>query len=93
MAEHASYFQNACDVSATCYCRAEYARIIAVVIAPFKFSYVQRQIFAADLVEAAHNASFQKRPETIDRLSVDGAVNILAGTMPDSPMFFQSQSG
>jgi hypothetical protein len=75
--------------SATRYRRAEYVRVIPVVIAPFKFGNVQRQIFAADFVEAAHDAALQKRPETIDRLSVNCAIDILTSTMAHGAVFLQ----
>ena len=76
-------------VSAARYRGTEYVLVIAVVITPFKFSDVQRQVLAADFVEAAHNAAFQERPETINRLSMDCAVNILASAVPDNAMPFQ----
>jgi hypothetical protein len=75
--------------SATCYRRAEDVRVVPVVVAPFEFGNVQRQIFAADFVEAAHNAALQKGPEAIDRLSMNRAVNILTSAMPHGAVFFQ----
>jgi hypothetical protein len=62
-------------VSATCYRRAEYVCIIAVVIAPFEFRDV---IFATDFVKAAHFAALQQRPEPINRLSMNRTVDLLA---------------
>jgi hypothetical protein len=76
-------------VSAPRFRRAEYVRVIPIVITPFEFRNVQRQVLAADFVEAAHNAAFQERPETINRLSMDCAVNILASAVPDNAMPFQ----
>jgi hypothetical protein len=35
-------------------------------------------LFAADLMEGTHDASFQERPETVDCLCVHDAINILA---------------
>jgi hypothetical protein len=47
MAEHASCFQSACGVSATCYRRAEDSRVVPIVVAPFELGDIQREIFAA----------------------------------------------
>lgn len=76
-------------VSATRYRRAEYISIAAVVVAPFKLCNIQRQIFTTNFVEAAHDATLQQRPEAIDRLSMDRAIDVLARAMPDSPVLFQ----
>jgi len=75
--------------SATCYRRAEDVRVIPIVVAPFEFGNIQRQIFAADFVEASHDATLQERPETIDCLGMDSAVNILTSAMPHGAVFFQ----
>jgi len=76
-------------VSAPCYRSAENIMVASVIVAPFEFSDIQRQIFAANFVEAAHNAALQERPETINRLSMDRAVDILASAMPNSTVFLQ----
>src|ERR1700730_17549874 len=89
LAETASASLGSFGVSATCYRRAEDVRIVTVVIAPFEFRNIQRQIFAANFVEAAHNTAFQQRPEAVDCLSVHRAVNILASAMPNSTVFLQ----
>lgn len=70
------------DASATCYSRGEDIRIFPVVVSKLKFGNVERQILAADFVEAAHDAAFDQRPETINRLRVDRADNVFAGGMP-----------
>src|SRR5215468_708243 len=49
--ESAPVFCGSACASAPCYSRAEDVPIISVVVPEFKFSDVQRQIFAADLVE------------------------------------------
>ena len=76
--ESASEFFGFSGASATTYRCSEDVRIIPVVIPKLKFRDVQRQIFAANFVEAAHDAALQERPEAIDRLSMDRAVDILA---------------
>ena len=63
-------------VSAACYRGPRNIDVLPIVIAELKFRDVQRQILAAYFVEAAHDAALQERPETIDRLSMDSAVNI-----------------
>lgn len=78
MTENASASHGSFCVSATRYRRAENVHVIAVVITKLKFRDVQRQIFTADFVEAAHDAAFQERPETVDGLSMNDAINILA---------------
>jgi hypothetical protein len=76
-------------VSALRYRGAEDVCVVAVVIAPFEFSDIQRQIFATDFVEAAHDAAFQQRPKAIDRLSEDSTVYVLASAMPHNAVLFQ----
>ena len=67
-------------------CRPEDIGVVAVVIPELEFGDVQRQIFAADLMEASHNAALQQRPENINRLSMHNAVNITASGMPNELM-------
>jgi len=55
-AESASVFCGHCGASATTYGRAENVGIVPVVVAEFEFRDIERQIFAADLVEAARPA-------------------------------------
>jgi hypothetical protein len=76
-------------VSATCYRRAEYVRVISVVITPFELGDVQRQVLAADFVETTHDAAFQERPESINRLSMDRAIDVLARAVPNCAVFLQ----
>jgi hypothetical protein len=63
--------------SATPYRGSKDVRVVPIVISEFEFCNVQRQIFAADLVEATHDAALQQRPEAIDSLRVDNAIDIL----------------
>ena len=65
-------------VSASSYGRPEDVGVAAVVIPPLKFSDVERQVFGADVVEGAHDAAFQERPEAVDGLGVDVAPDIFA---------------
>ena len=63
--ESASVFRGPSGVSATTYGRTEDVGIITIVVPEFELGHVQRQIFAADLVEAAHDAALQQRPEAV----------------------------
>ena len=89
MTETASASLGFFCASATRYRRAEYVRVIAIVVAPFEFRNIQGQVFAADFVKAAHDAALQERPETVNRLGMNRAINILASTMPHGAMLFQ----
>ncbi len=70
-------------VSATTYGRAEDVRVVSVVVPEFELGNVQRQILSAHLVEAAHDAALQQRPETIDGLRMNDAVDVLSGRVVD----------
>jgi hypothetical protein len=56
-AEPASASQGSFCVSATRYRGAKYVSVIAIIVPPFELGDVQRKIFAADFVEAAHDAA------------------------------------
>jgi hypothetical protein len=62
-------------------CRSENICILPVVIAELEFGNVQRHIFAAHFVECADHAALENRPETFNRLSVDGTDDILTSRM------------
>ncbi len=85
-AENATVSFGSFCVSAPCYRGAEDVRVVPIIIAPCEFGHVQRQIFAADLVVAAHDAALQQRPKTVDRLGMDGTVDVLAFAMTDEFM-------
>jgi hypothetical protein len=57
-AEHASASHGSYGVSASCYGRAENVGVVPVVITPFKFRNIQREIFPAD----HQKSSFLQRP-------------------------------
>jgi hypothetical protein len=63
--------------SAACYRRLKHIRVETVVISELKLSNVQRQIFGADLVEAANDAALEDAPEAFNRVGVDRADNVL----------------
>lgn len=87
--EPASASHGAFCISAQCYRSAEDVGIATVVIAPFKLSNVQRKIFSANLMVAAHDTAFQERPEAINGLGMYNAVNILTGAVRDRAMLFE----
>src|ERR1700722_4250261 len=70
-------------VSASSYGRPEDIGVAAVIVPPFEFGNVKRQIFGADVVERADNAALQERPETVNRLSVNVAAHVFAGAVVD----------
>lgn len=72
--------------SAPRYRSLEDVGIHAIIVPELKLSDIQRQIFAADLVEAAHDAALQQRPEAINRLRVNDTINILFLGMADEGM-------
>lgn|SRR6476646_6195125 len=63
--------------------RAENIVIEAVIVSELKFSNVQRQILCADFVEGTDNTAFEDRPETLNRLSVNSADDVLSLRMID----------
>ena len=89
LAENAFASHDYYGVSATCYRRAEDIRVVPIIIAPLKLCDIQRQVLAADFVETSHDAALQERPKTVDRLSVNSAVDILASTVPHGPVLSQ----
>jgi hypothetical protein len=48
----------------------------SMIIPELKLRDVERQIFAAYLVIAAHDAAFENRPETLNRVGVNGTDNV-----------------
>jgi hypothetical protein len=85
-AEIASWFAGNCGVSAKRYGGTEDVRVAAVVVAPRELGDVERKIFAADLVIAAHDATLQKAPKSVDCLRMNRAVDIFAGVLADGAM-------
>jgi hypothetical protein len=88
-AEIASASPGAYCVSAQPYSRAEDIGVVPIVIPKFEFCDVQWQTFTTDFVKTAHNAALQERPETVDSLSVDNAVNVLPGSVADGLMLLK----
>jgi hypothetical protein len=83
MAENAPVFCGVSGVSATTYGRAEDVRVVPVIVAELKFRNIQRQILAADLVEAAHDAALQQRLEAVNGLRMHHAIDVLPRGMID----------
>src|SRR5690242_5551359 len=48
-----------------------------VVISELEFSHVERKVFTAHLVIAAHHAALNQRPKTFNRVRVQSADNVL----------------
>lgn len=55
----------------------EHARIAAVVVPERELVEVERQVLLADVMEAAHDAAFQQRPEAVNGAGVDDATHVL----------------
>src|ERR1700691_4016798 len=64
--------------------RSENIRVVPIVVAELKLGHVERQIFAADLVIAAHDAAFNQRPETLNRIGVNCTDYMLADAVIDN---------
>ena len=64
------------DASAARYSRTKYIDVLSIVIAELKFRDVQRHVFGADLVERADHAALNQRPETLNRMRMDGTDNV-----------------
>ena len=73
-------------VSAPCYCFAENIGFLAIVESKLKLVQVQRQIFLAHLVIAAHDAAFKQRPKRLNRISMNNAAHVLARAMANDLM-------
>jgi hypothetical protein len=58
-------------VSAACYRRIENIGVRAIVVPELKLGNVKWEIFFAHLVECAHNAAFEYRPEALNRVRVN----------------------
>jgi hypothetical protein len=69
--------------SAPCYRSAEDVRVLPIVVSELKFGHVERHIFRADFMEGADNTAFQDRPETFNRVGVDGTNNIFMFAVSD----------
>jgi hypothetical protein len=85
-AESASVFSGSGCASASCYCIPENIVIKAIVVPELKLSNVERQIFPAHLVVAAHHAALQDRPEAFDGIGVNCADNIITAALADNLM-------
>lgn len=73
-------------VSAACYRGVENIDVLTVVMPELKFGDVRRQIFAADLVIGADNATLEDAPEAFNRVGMDRADNVVAAALADDPV-------
>jgi hypothetical protein len=67
--------------SAACYRRSKHVRVHAIVVPELKLRDVKRHIFGAHLVERADHAALEDRPETLNRVRVNRADNVLLGVV------------
>jgi hypothetical protein len=59
-------------------CLTEDVFVLPVVVAELELGDIERHVFRADLVERADNAALEDRPETLNRVGVDRADDVLA---------------
>jgi hypothetical protein len=57
--------------------RSENIGIEAIIIAKLELCNVEMQILFADVVESSDNPALDERPETLNRVGMHGANNIL----------------
>src|SRR5580698_6613463 len=62
---------------------SENVGIETVVVPELKFRDVEREVFLTDFVIAAHDATLNQGPKTLNRVGVDRADNMLAFTVID----------
>src|SRR5580698_4217839 len=69
--------------SAFPYRRSENILVQPVVIAELELGHIQREVFLADLVVSADNATLNQRPEALNRVRVDSADNVTVQAVAD----------
>ena len=63
--------------------------VLPVVVAELELRDIEREIFRADLVEGADNATLNERPEALDGFGVNRTNDVLAdGVINDSVRVF-----
>ena len=65
-------------ISAPPQCCAENVLVLPIVVAELELGNVQRQVFGADLVVAAHDAALEQAPEAFDGVGVNRADDVFA---------------
>jgi hypothetical protein len=63
--------------------RSENVIVEAIIVLKLTLRNVERQIFAANLMVAADDAALEHAPETLNRVGVNRADDVLPGAMPD----------
>jgi hypothetical protein len=69
------------DASASCYGVKEDVGVLAIIEAPRKLVQIQGQVFGADVVIGADDPALQKRPETLNRISMNPSSHVFAPRM------------
>ena len=70
--------------------RSENIIVEAVVVSELKLRDIQRQIFAADFVEATDDSALEDRPEAFNRVRVDYADDMLPDAMIDNTVWISA---
>lgn len=63
--------------------RAEYVRVVPLIVSELKLGNVQRHVFSTDFVEGADYATFEDRPEALNRIGVNCADDVFATMVID----------
>jgi hypothetical protein len=71
------------DSSASCYGFTKDIRVLSVIVAKLKLGQIQWQILFADVMELAHDAALQERPERFDVVGMHLATNVFAFAVAD----------
>ena len=61
--------------------RAEYVRILAIVVTEFELVYIERKIFAAHAMERSNYSTLNDGPEALDGVGMYRAVNVFVSPM------------
>src|SRR5213083_189996 len=67
----------AADASAMCYGTSEHVSVLPVVVPEHEFIEVERQVFRADVVIRADDATFQQGPKTFHAIRVYLTIYVL----------------
>src|SRR2546425_8419083 len=72
--------------SACCYHALEHIVVLAVVMPEGEFVEIERQVVLGDIVERAHEAALNERPEAINVSGVNFSAHVLACAVPHDLM-------
>jgi len=91
--ESASASLGASCGSATRYGRTEDILVLPIVIPEFKFRNIQGKVLGGNLVEGAHDAAFDQRPEAFDGVGMNSTDHVFAPAMAHNAVRVFGQPG